>query len=303
MNSWLIARLASNYMLRRVALMHEMFDVDMVDGRLIGAVYDANLGHLVRDPELSRLYGGSDVKPPPGLRHPISAYALATALDLPRETVRRKVKILVAQGVLHEDGDGLIVGQAGGTVPTFGPALERMTALTEEFCGELIEAGTVGAIALAEETDAPSQPRHRVIMVHTTAFALRFLEDFTYLPAHSNTIVTYLAIMLANTRHIDWRRDPTMFEAGMLPVSMRRPVTALAIADQLCLSRETTRRLIHKLAAQGHARISAGGVVIDPSALPDHLAEQLVARVATNTRRLLTNLRGSGLKPTFATTP
>ncbi|MDP3869730.1 DeoR family transcriptional regulator [Phenylobacterium sp.] len=61
--------------------------------------------------------------PPDELRRPVTGVALAATLGIPNETVRRKVKGLIEQGLLVRVDGGLIV-------PTQVMASEKMTRLT-----------------------------------------------------------------------------------------------------------------------------------------------------------------------------
>jgi hypothetical protein len=75
----------------------------------------ASIGRYLRSDDLMTLIeSGAPV--PEDAHHPISARAIAEATGLPRETVRRKIALLVAQGHLAQDSRG---------VRTFPPLLEQ----------------------------------------------------------------------------------------------------------------------------------------------------------------------------------
>lgn len=295
MTAWLVSRFAAEYVLRRLKLTSGVFGSDLVAALVSASVSQASIGHIARDPELSRLWGGSEPVIPRELRRPISAYAVAAALGLPRETVRRKIRTLVASGYMEEEPDGVVVRADRASDPAFMEAMRDMARLTSAFCADLGEAGY--AAAYAQPGEVPTQPRLRVVALNTTAFMLRFFEDLNAVAEDQLTGLSYLAIAAANTRHLDWRADVSPFRGGMAPIGLRKPVTALALATELGVPRETARRQVRKLTDMGHARLVTGGVVIDPSRLPRPEADNFVGRTEANVRRLLTTLRDTGVLP------
>ena len=66
----------------------------------------ASIGRFLRSDDLVSLMEGPDYLPEEA-HHPISARAIAEATGLPRETVRRKIAALVADGHLAQDSRGV----------------------------------------------------------------------------------------------------------------------------------------------------------------------------------------------------
>jgi hypothetical protein len=70
------------------------------------AVVLASVGAASRDPQTRARYAGQEPLPDELLRS-VSRRAISESTGLPRETVRRKIMKLIADGHLIEDGDGV----------------------------------------------------------------------------------------------------------------------------------------------------------------------------------------------------
>lgn len=287
MNSALIFRLSSNYILARVALTTPLFDGDVVKSLVAGVVAQANLQHLARNAEQARRWGGMDSLAPAELRRPISAYAVASALEVPRETVRRKVKQLIASGFLREQSGGLVVDAQQAATPQGLQAMVVLSALTDRFCADLAKAGHAGPFPEAPIT------LHRAAMRLSTAYALRFFEELR-IAADGDILggLTFLALNNANVRHLDRAALPPNLR--IIPLADRKPATALSLAAELSQPRETVRRQLSRIVSLGYAHRVAGGVIADPSRLPAAAVDRVIARNEANLRPLLTGLRQIG---------
>lgn len=109
------------------------------------SVVVASVGRYLRD-EVALIEGGGQPLPPEE-HHPISARAIAEATGLPRETVRRKIAALVADGYLAQDsrgvrsipglleqrGNGPFIGLASREVKRMAQAMETMLHLQERW--------------------------------------------------------------------------------------------------------------------------------------------------------------------------
>lgn len=290
MNSALIFRLSAGYILRRVTLTSPLFGGDLIKGLVAGAISQANLGHLARDVEQTRRWGAPDSIAPLDLRRPISAYAVAAALGVPRETVRRKVKELTASGFLLELPAGFVVNAEHVSTPEVLATLAILTEATYQFCLDLVDAGHPGPVS------AQPPVLHRAVMRMTTAYALRFFEELR-IAADGDILggVTFLALNAANVRHMDLKAalpDGVRF----IPISDRRPATALSLAAELGQPRETVRRQLSKIVSMGYARRAAGGVLADPARLPTPIVDRVLSRNDANLRLLLTGLTGLGTR-------
>ncbi len=199
MNSWLVTALAADHILQRIRLTADLFGADINMALVAATVSQANLGHILGDPALARAWGCHLTTPPDSLRRPISAYAVASALAQPRETVRRKVKALVAEGYLRELSQGLIVA-ADYAAEDVGQRVGASAELTGSFCLRLADAGVPGAIALTEEGPAPDGPRMRIVALADTAFTLRFFEDLRLVVDECPSLVYLMTVDAAKFR-------------------------------------------------------------------------------------------------------
>lgn len=104
----LAGRLATEFLLRATESLNLVLDGDLTMGLVFLAVVKAN----ARPPgELPAL----DDNPPllrDDMRRPVSGGALAASLNIPAETVRRKVKALIAAGYLRRMNGGLVAPSA-----------------------------------------------------------------------------------------------------------------------------------------------------------------------------------------------
>src|SRR3569833_1949524 len=71
------------------------------------SVIVASVGRYLRNDDQVKLIEGGGAPLPPEEHHSISARAIAEATVLPRETVRRKIAALVADGFLAQDSKGV----------------------------------------------------------------------------------------------------------------------------------------------------------------------------------------------------
>jgi hypothetical protein len=115
------------------------------------SVVVASVGRYLRD-EVKLIEGGGQPLPPEE-HHAISARAIAEATGLPRETVRRKIAALVADGYLAQDsrgvrsipglleqrGNGPFIGLASREVKRMAQAMETMLHLQERTGGRAEE--------------------------------------------------------------------------------------------------------------------------------------------------------------------
>jgi DNA-binding Lrp family transcriptional regulator len=70
----------------------------LLDALVCTAIMTANADLLTHDAELAWKYGGAETPPPDELRRPVTIAALARRLNLPHESVRRRVNHFVALG-------------------------------------------------------------------------------------------------------------------------------------------------------------------------------------------------------------
>lgn len=115
-------RIAIGAILRAVDLVNREYAGDITSALVFAAVLEANVGHLGGSPSSLAALDTAMRAPPNTMRRPVTGVALAATLGIPNETVRRKIKGLIDQGMLVRVDGGLIV-------PTELMAGERMTRI------------------------------------------------------------------------------------------------------------------------------------------------------------------------------
>lgn len=103
-----VERLILAFSLRALETLTALYG-DVTAGTIAAAITAANVHRVTEDPQLSKLYSSEDMPPPDAVREPISLRALSRAIDLPFETIRRRVHALIARGIVVQRGDGVMV--------------------------------------------------------------------------------------------------------------------------------------------------------------------------------------------------
>jgi hypothetical protein len=120
------------FIVRHLVRLYAAFDGDLVEAIVLGEVAHHNLSAYMADAAKAKRKNVAAATPVPsqGDYLPTNAFSIAQATGIPRQTVRRKVKALVARGWLIEDGRGLLVSQ----VP-----FEHFRTLNEAMSADLSE--------------------------------------------------------------------------------------------------------------------------------------------------------------------
>lgn len=96
---------AVDILLRALSLARQCFPDDDLETVVVYlTVASASVGTVIRDMEFLERLGSEPLAP--GLQRPIGARAVSASSGLPRETVRRKLKLLVAQDRILENEHG-----------------------------------------------------------------------------------------------------------------------------------------------------------------------------------------------------
>lgn len=246
-------------------------DWDFTDALILAALVQSNAAQLAGDPALQRRYGTFNDPPPDHIRRSISINALAASLGLPFETVRRRVKRRVAEGVCEVTPEG--VRYVTATLRSAGHrrALEAIYVTARSFYIRLRKAG---CLELMEPLPAgpaweAAEPPLRVVFRTTNDYLLRMMEHL--LPRFdtlSQAFIT-LAVVRANTADFpdSLRGEEGMGVDAFVPDSHRKPVAARDIAAQLGLPVETVRRNLLALTKDGRIQRAPGGFIVPAATL------------------------------------
>jgi hypothetical protein len=114
------------------------------------SVVVASVGRYIRNDDQTKLIETGGGPLPEEEHHPISARAIAEATGLPRETVRRKIAALVADGFLAQDsrgvrtipglldqrGNGQFISLASREIKRMAQTMETMLHISERVSGK-----------------------------------------------------------------------------------------------------------------------------------------------------------------------
>jgi hypothetical protein len=125
-----------------VRYMHEaanLFDADYECAIIFLAVLEANGRQNIRQPWFAEDFGDVRLSVPVEMVRPISRQAIAESLNIPRETVRRKVAYLIERGLLSEVRGGIITARGVIGNDKFLTAQKRVLGYVRQFLSDLAE--------------------------------------------------------------------------------------------------------------------------------------------------------------------
>jgi hypothetical protein len=134
-------RLCILYFLRVAKILAKQFDGDIARATIGYEIMAANIGYIDRDPNLAGHFGTLDSAPPDDLRRPTSILAVAGALEMPYETVRRHVNDLVEAGRIERVKGGVIVPVREGGDPKYDADTLHLIHWTRRLYRDLKRAG------------------------------------------------------------------------------------------------------------------------------------------------------------------
>jgi DNA-binding transcriptional regulator YhcF (GntR family) len=261
-------RLANAFVLDLVKLGGDRRDV--TDTLLRAALVHANMATVVRDAELQRRYATLDQDVPNEVRRPVSVNALASSLNMPFETVRRRLAAMTEAGVCIATPAGVIVSSAATNAPPYRRACEVQYAMLQVFYARLRTAGAVGPPPAATHRLETGDPPYRLAGRVTTEYVLRFTEP---LRAHVPDVVEGLVLMeliRANTEGLpdDEGGGDGPEPDGFVDDALRRPVTIPELSARLAVPVETMRRRMSHLRTRGLVNsVGRAGCIVPSEAL------------------------------------
>jgi DNA-binding Lrp family transcriptional regulator len=290
-----IALLSLDYFLRYVDQVRAGFGGDALKGLIFVALVQGNIGHIDRDKDQSGRWSDVGDVPPDDLRRPIRILPLADSLRLPRESVRRKMQMLAADGFVIKTPKGFIAPSAVLSRPGNARALAGNAAML----GGLIDGlGALGAAGLGPKAGGFRAPtsHHRLLGRITSDFILRCLDEIRMLfDGEVLTGMIFLAVAAANFESFSHGSEPMMAGAP------RQPVSVQTLAGRIGLPRETVRRHVRRLIdldlCQTAGAGSRAGLVVPPGVIERPAFLATAQRNEVNVRWLVAQLRRSGVLP------
>ena len=288
----MLARISTEFVLRRVNRARtSVFGGDLIMTLVFAAVTQANVSHIDDDQVLASRWGTLAAPPPDDLRRPVSGYAVALALGLPRETIRRKINTLVEQGLLRAVDNGFISPADTHANDAMLRAAHEDRADAHAFFSAMIRTG-----AVPPETEADARSRAllpRMISRASNTYCLAVLEELRRLfTGEVMAGLIFCAIANANGR-----RAPAEASRGWSAVAddRPRPITALALAETVGLPRETARRHIKKLEQLGFCEGGRRGLLVPEHVLTRPAVQAAFERAGGSAQRFLTHLALAGV--------
>lgn len=295
-----VVRLGGEHLLNTARLATRAVNSDLVTTTLFLAISRANVRELTASAQNGPHYSGIDDIPPDEPRRPISVYALARELRLPYETTRRYAGKLLRARIVERVGEGLVIPSIVYARPGMREILEETCQETQRFVDALAQAGVRGPAP----TPTTGDHRRQVLRL-AVQFYLRSIDRLTHdLDLELVHALVYVAIVQNNIRHLI--EDGSMGrEFGALgappPDALRKTVSVYAVARDLRLPYETTRRYVGQLVDQGLcARGPQGGLFVPQDV---HQRPRLMEGVNGNwsdTMDYLRDLATIGLGPSQA---
>jgi hypothetical protein len=124
-----LAFYSTEYLLRTLHNLGPTFDYDYERMIITLSVTMSNIQHLLNSPEQLAPFDDVSTAIPAELQRPVTRLAITRATGLPRETVRRKVALLIKAGMLVSDERGGVRLTSGAlNQPLFQAAIEQNDA-------------------------------------------------------------------------------------------------------------------------------------------------------------------------------
>ncbi|MET0272879.1 MAG: hypothetical protein ABW360_07795 [Phenylobacterium sp.] len=267
-------------------------DRDPVDMLILLAIVQANVAPVMRETELQRAYAAYDTPPPDDARRPVSVSAVAGSLGMPYETVRRRVVRMVRSGWCVVGPTGVYVSQTVLTSPEHMAGAFASYERLRMFYYELKDLGVLPDYPPAAEP-VEASAMIRAIMRLFGDYFLRTVKAVTESIGDVGGGLVMLGIFRANTEHLSNTGNPADGPDEIIDDALRVPVSATHLAERLRLPKETVRRHVMRLVAEGRCVRTERGLLVPTEVLI--LATQSVSQHLTHLNRLFVGLAQLGV--------
>jgi hypothetical protein len=254
---------------------------------------------IAGDLALQHQYATIDAPAPAPLRRPISVNAIANSLNLPFETVRRRVRRMIAIGLCDVTPEGLLLVDRVYASPEHRGELETVYELMRNLYIRLQAADCIALLGTPPSADCyptSAAPPVRIVWRASCEYFLRMMELIS--PSSSLTQAFILmAIVRANTAGFSdaLRGGDTTEVESFVPDTIRRPVRMSELAVQLGLPHETTRRNLIPLLADGRVRRVGHGYIVPAEVLAQPRMAEVWTANFRNFGRMLGDLAHTGV--------
>lgn len=292
----LTCRLAIDLLLDLIAIGRG--DGHVLDTLLAAAIIQANVQEIMRRADLQLAFSEKDEMPPDEMRRPVTMNAVATSLQLPFETVRRRVRAMARDGFCRFVDGGVIVPTAVLTNPQYYVdgfrGYERLRQGYYQLSGlGLLRDLPPPTVAISAETFPV-----RAVARMFGAYVLRVVETLAPLGDLLDGLI-WLEMYRANVEHLP--AEPPR-ETDMAPGpddvahdGLRKPVAVTGLAARLGAPQETVRRHVAGLIARGACVRVRGGLIVPGEALARPELAAVLTDNAANLQRLFSGLAQLGV--------
>jgi len=263
-------------------------DSDFTDALILATLVQCNAAPVSADPVLQRRYATFESPAPDDLRRPISINAIASSLGLPFETVRRRVKRMIAAGVVEMVPDGVRLVGANLHAPHHRAALDKTYATVRAFHQRLKANGCLDLMPLPPPGEGGwsfEAPPVRIVWRVASDYLLRMMEHLLpTFPSLSRAFIV-LAVTRLNTAQMPdaMRGGEGLTVEDFVPDFYRRPARASEVASLLGLPHETVRRHLVALVEDEHCARERDGFIVPAATLA---RPNVVAASSANFRHL-----------------
>lgn len=253
----LTGRLAVGFLLDVIAIARGKAHV--LDTLLVSAVIQANVEEINRRGDLQVAFAQSDEPPPDELRRPVSMNALSSSLDLPFETVRRRIKALVRDGRCILVEGGVIVPATVLAEPQYAADAYRAFERIRQFYYQLRDLGLLRDLPPPTVSLSPNVFPIRAVARLAGTYVLRVVETLAKVGDLIDGLIV-LEIFRSNVEHL--AAEPGPAPGGMFGDDERRPIAVTRLAARIGVPQETVRRHVSDLMARGVVRRLRGGLIV-----------------------------------------
>jgi hypothetical protein len=224
--------------------------------------------------------------------------AIAHSLQLPYETVRRRVTQMVTQGFCEMAPRGVIVRRGVLHSPQHRAVLFESYELVRRLylhlrqLGELTNLPVGGAWA-----DDPSRPPVRLVARFSSDYVLRLIDTLTSGLGDLSAGLIFLSVIRANTENFPDHERGTLDPGplGVVPDSRRQPVRVATLSARLGIPQETVRRHVAQLIKDERCERMAGGLIVPARVLGRPQAAQMLRDNYASLQRMYARLGHFGL--------
>ncbi len=244
---------------------------DFTDALILAALIQSGSAAVSVDRDLQRRYAVCATPMPDELRRAISINAIANSLSLPFETVRRRIRRLVDEGVCESTAHGVRFAAPLVAADLHHAMLEGAYEATRSLHLRLLRGGCLPLMDLPPSAApfAGEAPPVRIVWRTAADYLLRMMEHLLpNFPGPTQAFII-MEVARANTQGLS---DAVRGEDGLDPEALvadtyRRPVRASEVAAQLGLPHETVRRNLAPLVDDGRLQRMRDGFIVPATVL------------------------------------